>query len=173
MATFTSPNIETQLVVTGTSYQLAIAEADSGSGITRIEIGPYHFEGAAGQTKFPEAPTNEMCPDGWQQIQWVKDNDDSFWLRWEGGILLPEFGERIFQFTSNFPPSSDASARLRVWRGSRSETFQVRVPDYSQKPPARNSRHDSTGFGQIYQKWGCLPQVVLIVLSLLAVLSLW
>jgi hypothetical protein len=168
MASIIAPHIETQLVVTGTSYTLTIAEANSESGITRIEIGPYYFEGAKGQTKFPESPTNEMVPPGWEQIHWVEAEDGSFWLRFDGGVLLPEAGNQLFQFTSNFPPSSSGLAKLKVWRGNRSETFNENVPDYDQKPPKRNSRHDSTGLGQVYQKWGCMPQVILCLATLAA-----
>ena len=152
MASITSPQIETQLVVTGTNYQLTIAEASTETGITRIEIGPYYFTGATGQVKYPEAPTNEMVPSGWQQIHWVTERDGSSWLRFEGGIITADQGERVFQFTSNFPPSSSGLAKLRIWRGTRTEKFAVNVPDYDQKPPVRNSRRDSTGFGEIYKK---------------------
>jgi hypothetical protein len=153
MATITSPSIATQQVVTGINYELTIAESSTGTGITRIEIGPYFFEGAAGQIKYPEAPTNELCPAGWQQIHWVQESDGSSWLRFEGGIVRASDNERIFQFTSNFPPSSDGLAKLRIWRGSRSETFRANVPDYSQAPPLRNARRDSTGLGKFYRKW--------------------
>ena len=45
MRAITAPMVETQPVVTGTLYQITLAEADGESGITRIEIGPYEFPG--------------------------------------------------------------------------------------------------------------------------------
>jgi hypothetical protein len=172
MASFTAPNIETQQVVNGINYQLTIAEFDTGPGITRVEIGPYYFDTSVGQVKYPEAPTNEMCPSGWEQIRWVQESDGSCWLRYNGGIILAEDNERIFQFTSNFPPSTIGTAKLKIWRGTRTETFEANVPDYTCEPPARNSRRDSTGLGAVYNKWGCMPQVILCVSTLVAVISI-
>ncbi len=153
MASITAPNIETQQVVTGISYFLTIAESDSGTGITRVEIGPYFFEGTSERIKYPEAPTNELVPAGFSQIHWVQDPDGSSWLRFDGGTLRASDGEQVFHFTSNFPPSNEGLAKLRIRRGSRSETFEVNVPDYSNTPPKRNARRDSTGLGKYYRKW--------------------
>jgi hypothetical protein len=173
MASITAPYIETQQVVTGTNYLLTIAESDTESGITRIEIGPYHFVGAAGQKKYPEAPTNELVPAGWGQIHWVQDEHGNSWLRFEGGIIVAKDGDRLFQFTSNFPPSNNGTAQLRIWRGNRPETFEANLPDYNQAPPARNSRRDTSGLGRVYQKWGCLPQVILCgTLAIALILSI-
>ena len=87
MPTITAPNIETQQVVTGISYTLSISESDTGTGITRIEIGPYYFDGPSGRVKFPEAPTNELCPADFQSCQWIVDPDGAAWLRFDGGII--------------------------------------------------------------------------------------
>jgi hypothetical protein len=170
MASLTAPFIETQLVVTGTNYFLTIAETSDQNGITRIEIGPYYFDGAEGQKKYPESATNELVPAGWGPIHWVQESDGSSWLRFDGGKLVPSDGNRVFQFTSNFPPSNEGLAKLTVWRGTRSETFRLSVPDYNQKPPIRNSRRDSFGLGQVYQKWGCMPQVILCATIITAIL---
>jgi hypothetical protein len=169
MPSITAPNIETQQVVTGTSYTLSISESSTGTGITCIEVGPYYFEGAAGQIKYPEAPTNEMCPADFGQCHWVQDAEGSSWLRWQGGIVKAEDHDRIFMFTSNYPPSTSGPAKLRIWRGTRPESFTVAAPDYSQKPPTRNARHDSTGLGSVYQQWGCLPQLVIVLTSIVAI----
>ncbi len=112
----TAPYIETQQVVTGFLYQLHIAEESSGAGITRLDIGPYFFGGAAERVPYPEAVTNEMTPPGWQAIHWHTDEAGASWLRWEGGRLDAEDGELIFQMTSNYPPGR-GDAALYVGRG--------------------------------------------------------
>ncbi len=160
MATITAPNIEVTQVVTGYIYELSLAEEDSGSGITRIDIGPYRFEGVMPRIKYPEAVTNEMAPPDWQPIRWFTDASGNSWLRYQGGIIRAGDGEALFQFTSNFASSGNAGQSLVVWRGDRSETYGVRVPDYSQQPTLRNSRRDSSGLGKVYQT-GCAPHFVL------------
>ena len=106
MPMITAPYVETQQVVTGFMYQLHIAEEANGPGITRLDIGPYFFGGAAGRVTYPEAVTNEMTPPGWQAIRWYTDEAGASWLRWEGGRLNSEDGEMLFQVTSNYPPSN-------------------------------------------------------------------
>ena len=109
--------------------------------------------------KYPEAPTNELCPSGWQQVRWITDKSGNLWLRFEGGVLHPEDGYKVFQFTSNFPSVTGGVIKMNVWRGARIESFDVPVPDYSQPPPARNNRRDSTGLGWVYKQWGLFPKV--------------
>jgi hypothetical protein len=159
MALYTAPLMETEQVVSGINYQLTISEADGGTGITRIEFGPYRFPLRNGLVKYPEAPTNELCPSGWQQVGWVTGRDGASWLRFEGGVLYPEDGYKVFQFTSNFPPVTGGVHKMNVWRGTRIESFDVPVPDYSQPPPARNPRRDSTGLGAVYKQWGLFPKL--------------
>jgi hypothetical protein len=161
MPTITAPDIEVTQVVTGFMYQLSIAEEDGGVGIDRIDIGPYHFDGTPPRVKYPEAVTQEMAPPDWRSIRWITDGKGQSWLRFDGGTIRPDEGEALFQFTSNHAPATKSGPRLVVWRGARSETFDVPVPDYTRKAPARNARHDSTGRGEIYKQTGCLPQLVL------------
>ena len=168
MPTISAPLVETQQVVTGTLYQITIAEETNGSGITRIDIGPYHFPGIPPQIKYPEAPTNELSPPDFRPVRWVTDAKGNSSLRFEGGRILPEDGETVFQLTSNFPPSSGNGPIITVYRDGRSEDFKVPVPDYTQKPPARNSRHDSTGLGRVYKGSGCLPQFILGAMCIVA-----
>jgi hypothetical protein len=169
MPSITAPLVETQAVVTGTMYQITIGEEQNGTGITRIDIGPYQFPGVGPQLDFPEAVTNELCPPGWQPIRWYVDAKGAAWLRFDGGRLLPEQGEMVFQYTSNHSPTSDGSAYMVIWRDGRSEKQIAPVPDYSVPPPARNTRHDSTGQGRAYKQWGCMPQLILGALVILAV----
>ena len=169
MPTITAPLVETQHVVTGTLYQVTIGEEQNGSGITRLDIGPYQFPGVAPNLDFPEAVTSELTPPGWEPIRWIVDSKGSAWLRFEGGRLLPQDGEMVFQYTSNHPPVSDGSQYMVVWRDGRSDKHIAPVPDYSVPPPKLNSRHDSTGLGRDYKQWGCLPQLVIGLLSLLAI----
>ena len=164
MATITAPLVETQQVVTGTMYQINVAEGTNGTGITRIDIGPYRFAGIPPQIKFPEAPTNELCPPGFHPVHWITDQRGASYLRFDGGRIEPGDGEVVFQLTSNFPPAMDGEAVLTVWRDNQSESFRVPVPDYTQRPPERNSRHDSTGLGRVYKGSGCLPQFILTIL---------
>lgn len=168
MASITAPLVETQQVVTGTMYQITLSEGANGNGITRLDIGPYRFPGAPPLVRYPEAPTNELCPPGFQQLHWVTDERGASYLRFEGGRITPRDGDVVFQFTSNFPPSTDGGAVLTVWRDSVSESFTVPLPDYTQQPPRLNSRHDSTGLGRVYKGAGCLPQFVLTALSVCA-----
>lgn len=172
MPTITSPLVETQKVVTGTIYQITIAEESGGSGITRIDIGPYQFPGVAPRVQFPEAVTNELCPPGWEQICWYVDPKGQAWLRYEGGRIMPEDGHLVFQYTSNYPPTSDGSAYMVIWHDNRSEKQMAPVPDYSVSPPKMNSRHDSTGLGRDYKQWGCMPQLVLGALAIAAA-AIW
>ncbi len=165
MALITAPNIEVTRVVTGFMYELSIAAEEGAGPITRIDIGPYYFPGVAPKIEYPEAVTNEMTTPTWSPIRWYTDADGTSWLRYQGGELVAEDGEALFQFTSNFAPSDNAGAHLVVWRGTRSETFDVPVPDYTQAPPKRNSRSDSQGLGRVYST-GCLPQVVLSCLAI-------
>ncbi|MBV9848061.1 MAG: hypothetical protein JO250_00085 [Armatimonadetes bacterium] len=169
MAAITAPYVETQQVVTGFIYQLHIAEEENGTGITRLDIGPYFFPGAPPRVKYPEAVTNEMCPPGWQGIRWVSDAGGASWLRWEGGRLRAEDGEQIFQLTSNYPPSN-TGAQLYVWRqGAKSaDRFTLSAPDYSQPPPKNNPRHDVKGQKSFAQATGCAPLLALGALILAA-----
>lgn len=162
MPTVTAPYVETQQVVTGFMYQLQIAEEENGQGITRLDFGPYYFSGAPPQVKYPEAVTNEMCPRDWQAIRWHTDDAGASWLRWQGGSLLPEDGETIFQLTSNYPPSNTA-ASLHVWRGNSrtSEKYAITAPDYSQTPPQINPRHDVVGQKEFAQRHGCAPLLIM------------
>jgi|SRR5579883_527240 len=169
MPAITAPLVETQPVVTGIMYDMTINEEENGTGITRIDIGPYYFPGPT--PKYPEPVTNELAPSGWNSIRWVTDPDGTSWLRFEGGILRAEDGEVVFRYTSNFPPSTSGPAHLIVWRGSRKEDFNVPVPDYTQPAIRRNSRHDCTGQGAVYKQWGCFPQLVLGALGLMAVIG--
>ena len=172
MPTITAPNIEVTQVVTGFMYELTLAEEDGGPGITRIDIGPYKLEGLYPKIEYPESVTNESCPAGWSQIGWYTDPKGLSWLRYDGGIIRASDGEALFQFTSNHAALVGAGPRLTIWRGTRSETFDVPVPDYSTAPPARNSRHDSTGLGRVYKQAGCLPQTVLMGLIIAGLLAL-
>ncbi len=173
MPTITAPYVETQQVVTGFMYQLNIAEEANGSGITRLDIGPYFFSGAEGRVKYPEAVTNEMTPPGWQAIRWVTDEAGASWLRWEGGRLDAEDGEMLFQVTSNYPPSN-TDASLYVWRGSRApERFAIAAPDYSSEPPANNPRHDVIGQAGFVQGKGCAPVLILAMIGITAALRHW
>ncbi|MCW3058666.1 MAG: hypothetical protein ABIY70_05725 [Capsulimonas sp.] len=170
MPTVTAPYIETQQVVTGYMYQLHIAENENGPGITRLDIGPYYFPGAPPQIKYPEAVTNEMCPPSWQAVRWFTDESGASWLRWQGGRLLSEDGEQIFQLTSNYPSTSSGPG-LHVWRGNSksSERYSVTAPDYSQEPPKINPRHDVIGKGSTFVKGGCAPVFILGLLTIAAV----
>jgi hypothetical protein len=172
MPTITAPNIEVTQVVTGFIYEISISEDDSGSGITRIEIGPYFFSGVPPRVVYPEAVTNELTPSGWSQIGWITDTKGQSWLRFNGGVIKPGDGEAIFQFTSNYKAAAGSGPRLVVWHGARSETFDVPVPDYSSEPPLRNSRHDSTGLGKVYRQSGCMPQTVLCCLIAASLIAL-
>ena len=145
MASITAPFVETQQVVTGFMYQLQIGEEANGLGITRLDIGPYYFPGAAPQIRYPEAVTNEMTPPGWAAIRWYTDEAGASWLRWDGGRIVTEDGEMLFQMTSNYPPSQSGAA-LYVFRGKQGpERYAIAAPDYSQPPPAVNPRHDVKG----------------------------
>ena len=166
MPTQTAPYVETQQVVTGTMYQLYIAEESDGRGITRMDIGPYYFDGVVPRVKYPEAVTNEMCLPGWEGIRWYTDNSGASWLRWQGGILEPETGEVIFQMTSNYPAAGDA-AGLYVWRRGKDQPvrYPIQAPDYSKAPPHINPRHDVTGLGTTFApKSGCAPVVLGLIL---------
>jgi hypothetical protein len=169
MPAITAPLVETQPVVTGIMYQVVLNEEENGPGITRIDIGPYYFQGP--QPKYPEPVTNEMSPSGWGAIRWVTDSDGTSWLRYDGGILRPEDGEVLFRFTSNYPPSTSGPAHMVVWHGGRKEDFDVPVPDYTQPAIRRNSRHDCVGQGAVYKQWGCFPQLVLIALGLITLIG--
>ncbi|HEX5324477.1 MAG TPA: hypothetical protein VFW40_11870 [Capsulimonadaceae bacterium] len=169
MPAITAPFVETQPVVTGIMYQVTLNEEANGTGITRIEFGPYFFPGP--NPKYPEPVTNELAPSGWSPIRWVTEADGASWLRYEGGNLQPEDGEVVFRFTSNFPPSTSGPAHMIVWRGSRKEDFDVPVPDYTQEAIRRNSRHDCIGQGSVYKQWGCFPQLILGMLGLAAVVG--
>jgi hypothetical protein len=163
MPTVTAPYIEIQQVVTGFMYELHIAEEDGGQGITRLEIGPYYFPGAAPRIKYPEAVTNELCPPDWQGVRWVTDENGASWLRWDGGRLDPEQGEMLFRMTSNYPSSDQGQAALLVWRGKNraADRYKISVPDYTQQPPQINPRHDVVGQGITFaQRGGCLPPTV-------------
>jgi hypothetical protein len=174
MPTVTAPYVETQQVVTGFMYQLYIAEADGGPGITRLDIGPYRFEGIPPTVKYPEAVTNEMCPVGWQAIRWVTDESGASWLRWQGGILNDTDGEVIFQLTSNYP-SSNTGAALYVYRGSRRapERFPIAAPDYTASPPDINPRHDVVGRTAFAGRAGCAPAILLTIGALIAAAAYW
>ena len=173
MAMITAPYVETQQVVTGFMYQLQIAEEANGPGITRMDIGPYFFSGAAPRIKYPEAVTNEMTPPGWAAIRWFTDEAGASWLRWEGGRLDSEDGEMLFQMTSNYPPSN-SSAGLYVWRGSRApERYPIAAPDYSQPPPANNPRHDVKGQIAFAPGSGCAPLFLLAAFGIAALVRHW
>ena len=173
MAMITAPYVESQQVVTGFLYQLQIAEETNGSGITRMDIGPYYFSGAAPQIKYPEAVTNEMTPPGWAAIRWFTDTAGASWLRWDGGRLLPEDGEMIFQMTSNYPPTQTGAA-LYVTRGKRApERFAITAPDYTQPPPAVNPRHDVKGQIEFTKGAGCAPVLALAFVGAAAVVRHW
>jgi hypothetical protein len=165
MPTVTAPFVETQQVVTGFMYQLHIAEADGGRGITRLDIGPYRFPGTPPIVKYPEAVTNEMCLAGWNAIHWDTDEMGQSWLRWQGGTLEESDGEQIFQMTSNYPPTS-SGASLYVYRRGQAmpEKFSVPTPDYSVSPPQINPRHDVAGQGKTFVTGtGCAPALALIL----------
>ena len=163
MPTVTAPYVETQQVVTGFMYQLHIAEGANGAGITRLDIGPYYFGGAAGRVPYPEAVTNELSPPGWGAVRWYTDEGGASWLRWEGGRLESEDGETIFQMTSNYPPTN-SDAALLVWRGgSATERYAIAAPDYSAEPPAINPRHDVKGQAAFAKGTGCAPLLLLAV----------
>ena len=173
MAMITAPYVETQQVVTGFMYQLQIAEETNGPGITRLDIGPYYFSGAAPQIKYPEAVTNEMTPPGWAAIRWFTDPAGASWLRWEGGRISAGDGEMLFQMTSNYPPGH-SGAGLYVWRGSRApERFAIAAPDYSQPPPAVNPRHDVKGQLAFAPGSCCAPLLVFAALGVTAVMRHW
>ena len=162
MATITAPSMEVTQVVTGYMYQLAIAEEENGAGITRIDIGPYFFNGVPPRVQYPEAVTTEMVPPGWEAGRWFTDAKGATWLRFPGGVLRPDDGEQLFQFTSNYAAADDAKTHLVVWHGpNRSETYDVPVPDYTRLATLRNPRHDSQGLGRVYKQTGCLPQLVI------------
>ena len=171
MPTITAPNIEVTQVVTGFMYELSIAEEENGTGITRLDIGPYTFPGVPPRVKYPEAVTHEMSPRDWQAIRWVTDELGQSWLRYQGGTILPDDGEVLFQFTSNRAAATKSGPKLIVWRGNRSESFDVPTPDYSVDAPARNSRHDSQGLGRVYSTTGCAPQFVLGCLCLVGAVA--
>jgi hypothetical protein len=166
MPILTAPHIEVTQVVTGFMYELTIAEEENGTGITRIEIGPYSFGGVTPRVRYPEAVTHEMAPPDWQAIRWVTDEQGRSWLRLEGGIICSGDDEALFQFTSNYQAAAGSGPKLIAWRGNRSESYTVPVPDYSIPAPNRNSRHDSQGLGQVYKQSGCMPQVVLGCLAI-------
>lgn len=173
MASITAPYVETQQVVTGFMYQLQIAEEANGPGITRLDIGPYYFSGAAPQMKYPEAVTNEMTPPGWAAIRWFTDEAGASWLRWDGGRIATEDGEMLFQMTSNYPPSH-SSAALYVRRGNRDpERYAIAAPDYSQSPPTVNPRHDVKGQLQFTQGTGCAPLLVFAAIGTAALMRHW
>ena len=173
MPMITAPYVETQQVVTGFIYQLHVGEAAGGPGITRLDIGPYFFGGAQGQVKYPEAVTNEMAPPGWSAVRWFTDGAGASWLRWEGGRLDPEDGETILQLTSNYPPTN-TDAGLHVWRGSRPpERYAISAPDYSQAPPAINSRHDVKGQVAFAKGAGCAPPLVLTLFAIAEAVKHW
>ncbi|HEY3329974.1 MAG TPA: hypothetical protein VGK19_08145 [Capsulimonadaceae bacterium] len=171
MPTISAPLVETQQVVTGTLYQIAIAEGANGTGITRLEIGPYRFAGIPPQYKYPEAPTNELCPPDFKPVRWVTNEKGESYLRFEGGRIMPEDGDAIFQLTSNFPPSSGNGPVITIYRDNKTEDFVVPVPDYTQKPAKLNSRHDSTGLGRVYKQTGCMPQLILSAMGIVAVVA--
>lgn len=173
MPMITAPYVETQQVVTGFMYQLTIAEETNGPGITRLDIGPYFFIGAAGRMAYPEAVTNEMTPPGWQAIRWFTDEAGASWLRWEGGRLDSEDGEMLFQVTSNYPPSN-TDAGLYVWRSGRApERYAISAPDYSAEPPVNNPRHDVKGQVAFVQGKGCAPVLALAALGVAAAVRHW
>ena len=173
MATVTAPYVETQQVVTGYMYELHIGEEENGPGIVRLEIGPYFFPGAAPQMKYPEAVTNEMCPPGWEAVRWVTDEAGASWLRWQGGRIVADDGEMLFQLTSNYP-ASNTGPELYVWRGNRKspERYGISAPDYSQEPPQINPRHDVIG-KKAFARAGCAPVVLLTLGSLAAAVKHW
>jgi hypothetical protein len=173
MASLTAPYVETQQVVTGFMYELHIAEETNGTGITRLDIGPYFFTGAADSIKYPEAVTNEMTPPGWAAVRWVTDVSGSSWLRWEGGRIDSEDGEMLFQLTSNYA-ASNSGAALYVWRGNRSpEKFAISAPDYTQPPPAVNPRHDIKGQVSFSKGSGCAPPLMLTLGLIAAAVRHW
>ena len=173
MASITAPYVETSQVVTGFLYQLSIAEEENGPGITRLDIGPYYFSGAAPQIKYPEAVTNEMTPPGWSAIRWFTDEAGASWLRWDGGRIGADAGEMLFQMTSNYPPSQSGAA-LYVHRGRQGpERYAVAAPDYSQAPPANNPRHDVKGQLQFAPGSGCAPVFALAAAGLAALVRHW
>lgn len=173
MASITAPYVETQQVVTGFMYQLQIAEEANGPGITRLDIGPFYFSGAAPQMKYPEAVTNEMTPPGWAAIRWHTDEAGASWLRWDGGRIATEDGEMLFQMTSNYPPSHSGAA-LYVWRGRQGpERYAIAAPDYSQSPPAINPRHDVKGQLPFAQGTGCAPLLVFAAVGAFALAKHW
>ena len=173
MAMITAPYVETQQVVTGFLYQLSIAEETNGPGITRLDIGPYFFGGAAPRTKYPESVTNEMTPPGWAAIRWFTDEAGASWLRWDGGRIASEDGEMLFQMTSNYPPSS-SGVGLYVWRGPRDpQRYPIAAPDYSQSPPAVNPRHDVKGQVAFTKGVGCAPLFLLAAFGVTALLRHW
>lgn len=167
MPTVTSPYVETQQVVTGIIYQLSIAEENGGPGITRLDIGPYYFQGIPPKVKYPEAVTNELCPPDWKAIRWVTDSEGKSWLRWEGGVLEASDGDTLFQMTSNYPPAS-SDAALYVWQGNSraSKRYAIAAPDYTVSPPKINTRHDVIGQGSIFQSGvGCAPPTVALLIA--------
>jgi hypothetical protein len=169
MPTVTAPYVETQQVVTGFMYQLHIAEEENGQGITRLDIGPFRFEGTPPLVKYPEAVTNEMCPPDWQAIRWVTDESGTSWLRWQGGRLDMSDGEQIFQMTSNYPPTT-SGANLYVHRGAgrAPEKYSVPTPDYSKAPPQINPHHDVIGKTTFVPGAGCAPILLLALGGLIA-----
>lgn len=172
MPTVTAPYVETQQVVTGFIYQLHIGEETDRPGITRLDIGPYFFTDAGPQKKYPEAVTNEMCPPGWNAVRWYTDEAGASWLRWQGGRLLPEDGEAIFQLTSNYP-ATNTDAALYVWRGNAKtpDRYAISAPDYSQTPAKINPRHDVTGKKQFAKGSGCAPPLVFALAALCVALA--
>ena len=172
MATISAPRVQTQQVVTGTMYQISIAESADGTGITKLEIGPYRFDGAPPQVKYPEAPTNELCPPGFHPVHWETDDKGASYLLFDGGRIASPDGEVVFQFTSNYPPATYGGATLTVWRDNLPESFRVPLPDYTQQPPKFNSRHDSTGLGRIYKGTGCIGHILLVAAGLCVVAHL-
>lgn len=166
MPTLTAPYVEVQQVVTGYMYQLHIAEDSQGRGITRMDIGPYYFEGVPPRVRYPEAVTNELCIPGWEAIHWFTDESGASWLRWQGGILRPEDGEIIYQMTSNYP-ATNTGAALHVWRvgATSAERYEISAPDYSKLPPRINPRHDVIGQGTTFARGGCSSVLLGIVIT--------
>ncbi len=176
MAMITAPYVETQQVVSGFLYQLAIGEEENGPGITRLDIGPYYFGGAASAAPYPEALTNEMTPPGWAAVRWFTDGAGASWLRWDGGRIAPEDGEMLFQMTSNYPACapSGSGVGLYVGRGTRTpERFAIAAPDYSQSPPVVNSRHDVKGQIAFAPTTGCAPVLLLAAAGITLAVRHW
>ncbi|MDR3709681.1 MAG: hypothetical protein P4L33_15395 [Capsulimonadaceae bacterium] len=135
------PQLTTVAKPDGFQYELMLSAATTEKAVTRIRLGPYHFDAghrpkvALGGLVSMGGPESSLLmhrasPARWSRPRWVEAVDEAdhpVYLEWNGYLAPGTVG--VIRFLSIYPPGGLRTG-LSITRGNETTCYGVTGPNY-------------------------------------------